>query len=136
MDGFATDDNPLKRTYNIVDMKFFGMSTLAVVLTREDDVSSNMTLQWIVFIPLDESIAAASALPPISLLPASTTLSDYLAGSSVPLSKLVTQQLQVHTLPYKPYWFTLNEKRRTIFVMFDSFCRVFIMKHKEISNAQ
>nr|CDS26147.1 anaphase promoting complex subunit 4 [Hymenolepis microstoma] len=136
VDGFATDDNPLKKTYNIVDMKFFEISTLAVMLTREDDISSNATLQWILFIPLDECFAAASSLPPNSLLPVSNTLSDYLAGSSVPLSRLVTHRLQVHALPYKPYWFTLNEKRHTIFVMFDSFCRVFIMKRREISDEQ
>ncbi|KAM7540151.1 hypothetical protein Aperf_G00000031765 [Anoplocephala perfoliata] len=132
VDGFATDDNPSKKPYHIVDLKFFEVSTLTALLYRESDGSSGETLQWIVFISLDESLAIASALPPISLLPAPTTLADYLIRSPVPLSSLVTEQLQVHTLPRKPFWFTLNDKRHTIFVMFDFLCRVFIMERIEI----
>lgn len=64
------------RPYHIVDLEFFEVSTLAALLYREGDASSGETLQWIVFISLDESLATASALPPISLLPASTTLAD------------------------------------------------------------
>lgn len=61
-------------------MKFFGVDTLVVVLYRAEDVAVNATLQWILFIPLDEPFAAASPLPPNSLMPDSTTLFDYVAG--------------------------------------------------------
>ena len=33
------------------------------------------------------------------------------------MSSLVTEPLQVHSLPRKPSWLTVNDERRTMFVV-------------------
>ncbi|KAL5112787.1 Anaphase-promoting complex subunit 4 [Taenia crassiceps] len=128
VDGFVGDENPSNTPYHIVDLKFIEIDTLVALIYREADASSAETLQWFVFIPLEEMLSDAPELAPLSISLASSNLADVLLRNPLPMSKLVTAPLQVHSLPRKPSWFTVNDERRTIFVMFDSICRVYIME--------
>ncbi|VDK32954.1 unnamed protein product [Taenia asiatica] len=114
--------------YHIVDLKFIEIDTLVALIYREADASPTETLQWFVFIPLEEGLSDAPELAPLSVSLASSNLTNVLLRNPLPMSKLVTEPLQVHSLPRKPSWFTVNDERRTIFVMFDSICRVYIME--------
>ncbi|KAL5966618.1 Anaphase-promoting complex subunit 4 [Taenia solium] len=128
VDGFVGDENPSKTPYHIVDLKFIEIDTLVALIYREADASPTETLQWFVFIPLEEGLSDAPELAPLSVSLASSNLTNVLLRNPLPMSKLVTEPLQVHSLPRKPSWFTVNDERRTIFVMFDSICRVYIME--------
>ncbi|KAH9286676.1 Anaphase-promoting complex subunit 4 [Echinococcus granulosus] len=128
VDGFVGDENPSKKPYQIVDLKFIEINTLVALIYREADASSTETLQWFIFIPLEQGLSGAPELATLSILLASSNLTDVLLRNPLPMSKLVTEPLQVHSLPRKPSWFAVNDERRTIFVMFDSICRVYIME--------
>ncbi|KAL7061553.1 hypothetical protein AAHC03_01541 [Spirometra sp. Aus1] len=125
-DRFTNDDNPHNIAYRIQDLQFFGPDILVVLLYRDslpadvDIISSpqpssqscSRSLQWFIFVPLDEVLKCAT-------------------GSCVNVSQVVTSRRQVHPLPRKPSWFAVNGDRKTLFVMFDAICRVYIMEKFE-----
>uniref|UniRef100_A0A0X3PP17 Anaphase-promoting complex subunit 4 n=1 Tax=Schistocephalus solidus TaxID=70667 RepID=A0A0X3PP17_SCHSO len=124
-DRFVNDDNPQNITYRIQDLQFFGPDILVVLLYRDslpaDDLiaspppssqSVSRGLQWFIFLPLDETLKCST-------------------GSCVNVSQIVTSRRQVHPLPRKPNWFAVNGDRKTLFVMFDAICRVYIMEKFE-----
>lgn len=68
----------LIRPYHIVDLKFIEIDTLVALIYREADASSTETLQWFVFIPLEEGLSDDPELAPLSVSLASSNLADVL----------------------------------------------------------